>query len=241
MRLGIMQPYFFPYLGYFELIKRTDRWVVFDVVKYQSRSWMNRNVVEAPGGAETYIQAPVVKRSGQSIADTRLSDFAQGRDTVLNKLERYRRAAPHFQPVRALVEAAYEASDGTGLVSLNVAALASVCAYLEIPFDPVICSRAGYDFSAVDHPGKWALEICRQAGADGYLNPPGGMEIFRQHEWDAAGIDLLFTHRPDMPLTPRGGAARTAGLSIIDTLMWVPPDRVAEYLSARPLQPLTPA
>ncbi|MBK7111860.1 MAG: WbqC family protein [Flavobacteriales bacterium] len=62
-RVGIMQPYFFPYLGYFGLIANTDRWIVFDPVQYIRKGWVNRNRVLKPGGGWKYVSIPVAKHS----------------------------------------------------------------------------------------------------------------------------------------------------------------------------------
>lgn len=59
MRLGIMQPYFFPYLGHFSLIAAVDEWIVFDVSQYTPRTWMNRNRVLNPAGGCKWVTIPL--------------------------------------------------------------------------------------------------------------------------------------------------------------------------------------
>ena len=89
--LGIMQPYFFPYVGHFELIHLSDDWIVFDVVKYQPKSWMNRNRVLHPKAGWQYVSAPVEKR-GESglIRDVRLVDPAAALARIIGQIDHYR-------------------------------------------------------------------------------------------------------------------------------------------------------
>ena len=63
VRLGIMQPYFFPYLGYFDLINRTDRWIVFDTAQYIRHGWVNRNRILHSDSEWQYILVPLKKHS----------------------------------------------------------------------------------------------------------------------------------------------------------------------------------
>lgn len=231
MKLGIMQPYFFPYLGYFELIYRTDFWVVFDVVQYNARSWMNRNRIHHPTEGTQYISAPVRRAGhGTAIRDVRLVDRAAALSRILGQLNHYRRHAPHYDAVVALVRDAFAAAEGDRLVDLNVAGLAAVCRHLDIPFRWSACSDLGVDLSAVEHPGQWALEIADYLGASEYLNPPGGRDLFRPEEWRSRGISLRFTSLPTLRYDCRPYAF-VEHLSILDVLMWISPGNVRAYLS----------
>ena len=94
-----MQPYFFPYLGYFELIARVDRWVVFDVVQYNAKSWMNRNRILHPKEGWQYITVPVEKAPrGTLIRDIRVKDMVDSRERVLGQMVHYKKKAPLLSP-----------------------------------------------------------------------------------------------------------------------------------------------
>ena len=229
MKLGIMQPYFFPYLGYFELIARTDRWVVFDVVQYNAKSWMNRNRILHPTQGWQYINVPVTHAPhGTQIKDIVVKDRAAALTRTLGQIEHYRKRAPYFHAVTDIVRAAFSITSGR-LVELNVATLAAVCKYLGIGFDYSLCSTLNLDLGNVEHPGQWALVIAKQLGASEYLNPPGGRAIFRQEEWDEAGIKLSFT---DMLQFTYDCAPYqfVEHLSILDVLMWNDAATVAQAL-----------
>ncbi|WP_436644454.1 WbqC family protein [Microbaculum sp. FT89] len=237
MRLGIMQPYFFPYVGYFDVIRKTDKWVVFDVVKYQSKHWMNRNRILEPNKGEQYVTVPVDKRSSRELSDIAVKDPRQAGEKILRQLGVYRHAAPHYDAVHALVEETF-ASVGEGPVrlrDLNVAGLEKTCAMLGIAFDYEICSGLGLDFSNVQHAGQWALEICDQLGAAAYVNPSGGKAIFKPEDWRARGIDIAFTRMPDFRYEVGGKFTFLPNLSILDCLMWVGAEEVRGYLDTLPL------
>src|SRR5690606_41900370 len=82
-RLGIMQPYFFPYLGYFSLIAATDRWIVFDPVQYIRKGWMNRNRVLKQGGGVKYVGITMAPHSRETlIRDMRLAPDTDRKSVV---------------------------------------------------------------------------------------------------------------------------------------------------------------
>lgn len=230
MRLGAMQPYFFPYLGYYDLINRTDRWVVFDVVKYKPKTWMNRNRILHPTGGWQYITVPVDKHGENGlIQNVRLIDPDAARRRILGQIEHYRKAwAPYYSAVRELTDACFAGSTGK-LTDLNVRALRLVCEYLNIRFDAVILSESGIELPEINHPGDWALEISSALGATGYVNPPNGRELFDPDKFARRGIGLSFTEVMDFRY-PCGPYTFVERLSILDVLMWNSPASIKNYL-----------
>lgn len=231
-RLGIMQPYFFPYLGYFDVIRKTDQWVVFDVVKYQPRHWMNRNRILEPNKGEQYITVSVDKMSSRALEDILVKDVTGAREKILRQLAIYAHAAPHFDRVAALVEATFEdvGAGNVRLRDLNISGLSRVCEALGFDFDYRICSELDLDLAAVEHAGQWALEICDQLGATTYVNPSGGKAIFRVEEWQDRGIEIAFTTLPNFHYPVGGKLKFVPHLSILDCLMWTEPAEITAYL-----------
>lgn len=231
MRIGIMQPYFFPYLGHFALIAHSDAWVVFDVTQYTPKTWMNRNRVLHPGGGPNWVSVPLANGSiSITSAQARVADVPGTLRSTLGKLSHYRRKAPHHDAVVALVEEAFALPEGDDrLVSLNVAALRAVCRYLDIPFAPRRCSELALDLPSDLGPGDWALEIATRLGADAYLNPWGGRALFDPARYAERGVQLEFLQMPSLPYAS-GPWAPVADLSILDVLMWNEPARVRAWL-----------
>lgn len=233
MKLGIMQPYFFPYIGYFDLINRTDRWIVFDVVQYTAKSWMNRNRVLGAGSGWQYITVPVHKHVGdQMIKDVTVVDKEAARKRILGQLQHYRVArAPFFSAVKEIIERTFERTTTNLLRDINVSSLLEVCEYLGISFDYAVLSETGIELPPIQHPGQWALEISAALGASEYVNPPGGRALFRPAEFQARGVALTFTDLPDYRYSC-GPYEFVEHLSIIDACMWNAPETIKAYLDS---------
>lgn len=234
MRLGIMQPYFFPYPGHFALIAHCDEWVVFDITQYTPKTWMNRNQVLHPNGGPNWMSVPLTNGSiSITTAQARVADLVGTCTSVLGKLSHYRRQAPYYAAVEAIVLESFALPEGDdSLVHLNVRGLDAVCRYLGLAFKRRIASSLALDLPVGLGPGEWALEICSRLGADCYLNPSGGRALFDPAAYRARGVELCFLLHEGLEY-PQGRYPATPGLSILDALMWNPPERVREALTSR--------
>jgi hypothetical protein len=237
-KLGIMQPYFFPYIGYFDVIYKTNYWIVFDVVKYQPKSWMNRNRILEPNKGEQFITVPVEKKTGGKISETRLFEFERNKNKILRQIQVYKNKAPYFDAVEALVKDTFIEFQKEPMLlrDLNVIGLRNTCAYLGIDFEYAYCSDLNLDFQHVSHAGQWALEICDQMNASGYVNSSGGKDLFDRHEWQHRDIKLNFTRPPDFEYPVFSKLKYLPNMSILDCLMWVSPEQVVGYLDSLPLE-----
>lgn len=234
LTLGIMQPYFFPYLGYFDLINQTDNWIVFDVVKYTPKSWMNRNRILHPTDGWQYVTVPVNRHiSDGSIRHIQILDANSAHQKILGQIEHYRKGgAPYFHEVSTLIDECFSGLQGNLLRDLNIRSLELVCDYLSIDFKHTNLSDMSLPLPAIEHPGQWALEICSSLGANAYLNPPGGKAIFQSDEWKKRKIKLGFTDLVSFSY-PTGRYKFTEHLSIIDVLMWNSPATIKSYLDSK--------
>jgi len=234
MKLGIMQPYFFPYLGHFSLIAAVDEWIVFDITQYTPKTWMNRNRILHPSAGWQYVTVPL---SNSSISikthEAKILSIGDARSNIVGKLSHYKKKAPHFEAVIKLINSVFDSEiDDDSLVQLNVRGLKAVCSYLNIPFNYRICSEMNLTLPEIMHPGDWALEICSQLGATSYLNPSSGRDIFDAAAFDRRGVSLQFA-QPTEYIYNTSPYKYEPGLSILDVLMWNPPDNVAEEVHNR--------
>lgn len=231
LRLGIMQPYFFPHVAHFALIDHVDRWVVLDVTQYTPKTWMNRNRVLHPSEGSMYVTVPVCSGSRNKLTrDIVLHDPEAGLRSVTGKLLHYRRVAPYFPQVVGLVEQAFSERPDNSLVALNSTALRVTCEYLSIDFHFAICSELGLDLSRIEHAGQWSLRISQQLGATEYLNPVGGVALFQPAEFEAAGIHLRFLDLAPMTYHVPAPYTFIPSLSILDALMWNDPKDVIAHI-----------
>lgn len=229
MRVGIMQPYFAPALGYFDLISLCDQWVVFDTAQFRNKSWMSRNRILHPTSGWQYITAHVKKHSRDTrIADVELSDEAGWRDRLIARLGHYKKRAPHYPQTAALLRGALD-SEQRSLARLSVELLRRVCALLDIEFAPRYFSEMDLALGPIDGPGDWALRISQALGASEYVNPPGGEHLFDPQRYRLGGVELIIRRFRDLEYQPRGYDF-VPTLSIIDVMMWLPLSEIRAHL-----------
>lgn len=228
-----MQPYFFPYLGYFGLIHDVDRFLAFDTPQFTRHSWMNRNRVLHPDEGWQYVTAPVRKQPrGTPMDAMALSDADALPARISGQLQHYARRAPHHAETDTLVRRALSL-DGDRLVALNVGSLRTVAEHLGITTPIEVVSDLDLDLPGGLGAGDWALEIADAVGATAYLNAPGGRDLFDPAAFERRGIDLLVQRvEPMTYATP--GYEFEPNLSVIDALMWAGAERVAAHLRDAP-------
>jgi hypothetical protein len=218
-RVGIMQPYFFPYFEQFRLIAACDIWVVFDTVQYTRKSWMNRNRIINKDKGWSYVSVPVRKSGIDTLVkDAQVDEQQDWRRVILDKLRVYEREAPQYRRVRELVADAISVQ-AESVAALNAAVLRNVTAYLGIRTPLVMASTLHFEAPFNCQPGEWALHISKHLQATEYRNSAGGVELFDPALYACNGIELSFhQHRERRYST--GSMTFIEGLSVIDWLMW---------------------
>jgi len=229
MSVAIMQPYFFPHLDHFRLMAAADRWIVFDTVVYRRKTWMNRNRTINRDTGWGYISVPVNGAGRDEIvSNITIADHLRWRDTLLGKLRVYESEAPHYSNILSLVELVL-APPHTHLTGLNVAGLKAIRDAIGITTPITQLSAMGLHLPSEIGPGEWALRICEAIGANSYVNPAGGRDLFDNTQFAAAGVDLNFLE-PSTVTYATGTFEFEPGLSIIDTLMWLGREKTAALL-----------
>lgn len=229
-RVGIMQPYFFPYFEQFRLIAACDLWVVFDTAQFTRKSWMTRNRILNRDKGTAYVSVPV-QHSGldTAIRETRIDDAQDWRGRVLDKLRVYQTEAPYYAAVRALVGDAM-AGQHASLAALNTTILRSLCDHLGITTPIEVASMISLDLPAACEPGEWALHIAKQLGATEYRNAAGGRALFDAALYADQSIALSFhEHCPREYAT--GSFDFVSDLSVIDWMMWNDRDTLQAWLA----------
>jgi len=228
MKLAVMQPYLFPYLGYFQLLGAVDHFVVYDDVAFIKRGWINRNRILV-GGKPHLFSVPLSDASCfKPIHETEVDrqGYARWLRKFLMTVERSYARAPLYTPVRRLIDAVFEGFEGS-IAELARRSIVRTAEYLGLSTAIVATSR-GYGNGALKGRDR-LIDIARRDGADTYVNAIGGRELYAQEDFAAEGIGLLFL-KPRPVRYPQWGEAFVPSLSVIDAMMFNAPARIGELL-----------
>ena len=228
MKLAIMQPYFFPYIGYWQLIHAADRFVIYDDVNYIKGGWINRNRILV-NGEPTYITAPLHQSSSfKRICDTTLLASRTWRDKQVKMVEMTYRKAPSFAAVFPVVERLIR-RETDSLPEYLAHQLCTLTAFMGIDTELVLTSRR---YENDDLSGqRRILDICFREGATTYINPQAGEHQYEPKAFREAGVDLRFLVMRPFPYQQRS-LGFLPRLSIIDALMELGPIAIGEHLEA---------
>lgn len=230
MRIGIMQPYFFPYLGYFQLINAVDRFILFDDVQYIRHGWINRNRILKPVEGHQYISIVLAEHNrGTLIKNMRGKNGPEWKQRILRQMEHYKKSSPYYMDVLGLLTNCF-ALEESNITRLNGHYLKLVCDYIGIGFRVEISSEMNMDYSEVQDAGEWALKISEQLGADCYINPSGGTELFDKIKFEKSNIKLSFL-QAGLKEYNQFRNVFEPGLSIVDVMMFNSPAAIRVMLN----------
>jgi len=207
-----MQPYLFPYIGYFQLIHSVDAYVSYDSVQYVDRGWVNRNRIQVNGSAE-WLTFPVQKASRNLPINARyyVEDRA-ARTRLLRKLEAAYGKAKAFWEVMPVVEELLNHQD-SNVSRFNTNSLKVISEKLGLHREFVFASDLSQPEGLKGEDR--VLDICRRVEADTYINPIGGTSLYDERHFKDAGVQLSFI-RTDVP--PKEVGDGLYQLSILDFL-----------------------
>jgi len=220
MKIAIMQPYFYPYIGYLSLIKHTDRFIILDVVQYIYHGWIARNRILKPGNGWQYIKVPVKSHTHETcICDVEIHDLNKAQRRITAQLDHYRKKAPFFREVMNMCKDTFS-GNYSDITSLNCAALESILEYLGIDRAIEVFSKMELCIELPKSADEWSLNICKSLGnVSEYWNPPGGKSFFDREKFMNNGIELRF-HEVDITPYDQKRSVFEPGLSILDVLMF---------------------
>ena len=232
MKLAVMQPYFFPYLGYFQLIFASDRFVVYDDVSYIKGGWINRNRLLLDGEARFFTVPLRGASSFVPIHSVGINEQkARWRGKMVDTFRAAYRSAPYRDAGIGLLEGAL-ASKCESIADLALASLKATLDYLGVGRELVRSSRA-YDNRHLRAQAR-ILELCRTERADVYVNAIGGVSLYRPEAFATQGCDLKFL-RSSLPEYSQGPRRFVSGLSILDAIMHCGQPAVVDMLPCHEL------
>ena len=216
MKLAIMQPYFFPYIGYFQLISASDLFVLHDDVQYITGGWVNRNRILL-NGEDRMITFPVQKAAhSMPINERSYVGDNKGLRRFVNQIKQAYAKAPDYQQVFPLFEELLTYHD-RNVARFNENLIRRICDFVGITTR--IVNSSGLDKDNSLKGQDRVLDICQRVGATDYTNPVGGVGLYHQAAFEARGITLRFLSAQDERY-PQLGGQWIPFLSIIDVLMF---------------------
>ena len=228
MRLAIMQPYFLPYIGYWQLLAAVDRFVIYDRIKYTKKGWINRNRFLLNGRDEMFSLPLRKAEDDLDVVDRVIAPEFEPCKLLAQWRGAYRRA-PQFEPTIELLERVLGCPE-RNLFAFIHHSIRCVAGHLGIATPITVSSSLPQDATAPKGADK-VLSICKAMGASHYLNPIGGTELYDRSCFAQEGIKLAFLQSRPFEY-PQFGGPHVPWLSIVDVLMFNPVSEVRERLSS---------
>nr|WP_317632845.1 WbqC family protein [uncultured Flavobacterium sp.] len=216
-KVAVMQPYFVPYIGYFQMIKAVDVFVFYDDVNYIKGGWINRNRIKV-GNEAKYFTVPLINSSPNRLikdieVKTDSKEFLSLRKTIIQNYSK----APYFKTVMPLIDRILLVKEQT-ISNLAIDSIKIVCDYLKI--------TTKFKVSSIDYSVSKGLErterlfnICEELNASHYINAIGGFELYDKNSFSKKRINLSFIKSKPISYTQLKGEF-LPWLSIIDVLMF---------------------
>lgn len=232
MKLAIMQPYFVPYLGYFQLMAAVDKFVLLDDVNYINRGWINRNRISLEG-KPVWLTIPLAGASqNRLIQEIDIFADKEWKSRQAKLVAQAFAKAPYGHIAREMHQRWLDRGQGS-MSAFLYSTLCDIRDYLDIGTE-IVPSSAIYPKNALKAQYR-ILDICRREEADVYVNPPGGVDLYDKSFFAAAGIDLVFFQPGLYPDRLRNGG-NDAGLSILEILAYNSPEGITDCLRTHQTQ-----
>jgi hypothetical protein len=216
MSVAIMQPYVFPYIGYFQLVDASDSFVFYDDVNFIKRGWINRNTILV-NGSRYLFTIPCSKPNYEVPINKVLVDYNTfSSDKLLKTIKHGYSRAEYFEPVYALLKGFFSI-DYQSIGEMASQSIVAINNYLEIEKNYYYSARDFPQISPVQRADR-LIEITKALNQNHYVNSIGGKELYCSDYFCERGIRLSFI-KPELKEYTQLSANFEAGLSIIDCLM----------------------
>ena len=227
-RVAINQPYFFPYIGYFQLINLVDEFVIYDNIQYTKKGWINRNRI-LMNGKDQLITLPIKKDSDYlDVVDRKLADsWDNEKNKMMNIIKSSYVKAPHFPEVYELIQRCLN-NNKENLFEFIFDSLKFINEYLDIKTKITISSTINIDHSLKSQDK--VITICKSQEATTYINAIGGQELYSKDIFKQNGLNLNFI-KADKIQYNQFKNEFIPYLSIIDNMMFNSKEQIKEYLN----------
>lgn len=227
-RIAIMQPYFLPYIGYWQLMGCVDTFVVYDDIQFTKKGWIHRNRY-LNNGSDQMFTLPIKKDSDYlDVVERSLSDsWGAEKNKLKRKVEGAYKKSPRYGEGMLIFEECLEYKS-SNLFDFVFNSIKVIRERLDIGAELMISSEIG-DSKHLRGQER-VLEICRTLGAAEYINPIGGYELYNRKAFNMQGVGLKFHKIGDVKYDQRQKAF-LPNLSVLDMLMFVGVDGIKGELT----------
>ena len=219
-----MQPYFMPYIGYWQLMNAVDTYVVYDDVNYIKGGWVSRNNILM--NSRSYMFCVTLNGASPNKLFNEITirdDFVKFRKMLHSCYSH----APYYSDVKCIMDNIYDCEDRSlGKFMLN--SFNEVLNYIGIKRNFVLSSTLKKDNSL--RGSSKVIAICKELGASKYYNAIGGQSLYDKKEFKDNGIELKFLKSELVPYKQFKNDF-VAGLSIIDIMMFNSPEEIKMMLN----------
>lgn len=238
MKLAIMQPYFFPYIGYFQLINAVDKIILYGNVSFRKKSFISRNSILEQPQKKVLINLPINRPSSFSSINSTTIDNSTWKRPFLKRIQMTYARSPQFKEVYALLCDLLANSDDN-VHRFNVSLISGLCDYMGIkttissndeiyqPYEEELNLSSLSDFSKKT---SRILRIMQHEEAAMYINPIGGRDLYGHEDFRRSGKELKFIS-PESIEYEQFKEPFVPNLSIIDVLMFNTKSEITEYLN----------
>jgi len=217
MSIAIMQPYVFPYVGYFQLIHASGTFVFYDDVNYINKGWINRNRILLNNKDQLFTIPCKEASQNKLIKDVEVLQDPKSINKILLTIQPAYKKAPFYNKVFPLIEEILTLSDGLTISQMAISCVKNICNYLGMNRQFIISSEkyTNQELKKADR----LIDICHIEGISDYINAAGGKEIYTKEYFNAGNVNLSFLI-PKRCEYIQFGATFVPWLSILDILMF---------------------
>ena len=227
MKIGIMQPYFLPYIGYWQLLNAVDKYIIYDDVNYINRGWINRNRILLNSKDKMITLSLKEVSQNKLIKEIELLNNEKEREKLLKTISQSYKKAPFYDEVYPLIEEILNFKE-INLGKFLENSIKKIIEYLEINATILISSEIEKD-NMLKGKNK-ILDICKNLGASEYYNAIGGQELYSYEEFNKEGIKLKFLKSGNIEYRQFKNEF-IPNLSIIDVMMFNSKEKIKEFLN----------
>jgi WbqC-like protein family len=221
-----MQPYIFPYIGYFQLIKAVDKFILYDDVNFINRGWINRNRILV-NGKDSMFTVPLKDASQNKLINQIDVNWDNNwKSKFLKTIEQSYKKAPFYVEILPIIEESIEVKEGefSKIIEQNIRL---ICKYLDIETEIVSSSSIYQNINKKAQ--ERILDICLQEKANHYINPIGGLELYDKEVFSQENMQMNFIK--SLPVEYKQFKNDfVPWLSIIDVLMFNSKEEINKFL-----------